>query len=430
MKFVIFITLCTLLKHTVAQGAGCYDGSDPALCSDCGGSCDPENGCLCSDSISQCFPVASKCPMESNDCCNVTSGWYWNSICCTDVKQCSPSCQSDESCDIVNGPPTCVCNKTIYSGITPARLKPTVTCNDGTMETYVNICELKALGYQYSAFHLINNSVYCNFQYNTTINNVSVSGIQLQTAKGWCGNIVTQDSSNIYITNTLYIAPTAGPLITKNPLSYNITCAYNLTMQTSLNFSLHPVLSTITLTPENGTGVFTVTMAAYKDLSHTQPIQQDEQVVIGSDVYLGLLSPDADGDVFALRVESCLATPTNNRSDTNSVQLVSGGSATDNGVLTTVERNGVSLEAIIKISSFAFQGYTEVYIFCDVELCKKSNGCSGSRSSRSADSVFSGLGINLLLQDDMNYTSFGHNTAASWAVLAASLLAFLTIKFF
>ncbi|XP_075053857.1 uromodulin-like [Mixophyes fleayi] len=243
-------------------------------------------------------------------------------------------------------------------------------------------------------------------------------------------NAAQEDSSIIYITNTLYIDPVAGPLIIKNPINYNFTCAYNLTMQTSLNFSLHPVLSTITLTPENGTSVFTVKMAAYRDVSCTDAIQQDETVDVGSDVYLGLFSPDADGDVFALRVDTCLATPSNNRSDTNSVQLVSGGSAADDGVLTTVVKNGVSLEALIKIGSFAFQGYPEVYIFCDVDLCNKTNGCSGSRSGRSADSKSSGLGINLLLQDDVNYASSGYHTAASWAVLASSLLAYLTFKLF
>ncbi|XP_075051651.1 uromodulin-like [Mixophyes fleayi] len=298
------------------------------------------------------------------------------------------------------------------------------------MESSISKCQLEALGYDYNSLHLNNNSYLCNYTYPKVMNNMNMSSVQAKAAEGWCGNIVTQDSSNIYISNTLYIEPVAGPLITKNPLSYNITCAYNLTMQTSLNISLHPVLSTIHLTPENGTGVFTVIMAAYKDATYTTPIQQNEEVDVGSDVYLGLFSSDADGTVFALRVDSCLATPTNDQNDANAVQLVSAGSAADDGVQTTVVQNGVSLEARIKISSFAFQGYPEVYIFCNVDLCNKTNGCSGSRIGRSADSKSSGLGINLLLQDGVNYTSSGYHTAASWAVLAASLLAFLTFKLF
>ncbi|XP_068122231.1 uromodulin-like [Hyperolius riggenbachi] len=261
-----------------------------------------------------------------------------------------------------------------------------------------------------------NNSSDCNISYNDMI-----GGIR-------------NDSAIMYFSNTMHINQFYGPLITKNPLAYNFTCEFNITMQTSLNFSLKPELSIIYIpaSPENGVGAFTVTLAAYWDSNFNRPVQKDDQIYVGDNIYLGLFVQGLDGSYFVLTAENCFATPTSNRNDTNHAQLVQEGCAVSGDVQVVVLENAVSTEARIQFSSFLFQGLTEVYIFCDVKICTKDEGCGQCPKTGKAltNRVYSGLGIQLNLADIAGLTNSGYHTAVSWFMLVGSLLACLSTNLF
>ncbi|XP_077151472.1 pancreatic secretory granule membrane major glycoprotein GP2-like [Ranitomeya variabilis] len=428
MKLLLFFALCSLLKYAAAQ---CYSGTSPILCSDatCGGFCTSDNGCYCNDGLTQCVPNSNSCGMEDNSCCAALSKWYWDSTqqCCTQTVVCSPSCYSDEVCDKESA--TCNCNASKYAGNTPQDLAPTVACDGGVMVASVSQCRLEELGYDYESFHLIDNSTSCTFTYNETIKNLRERSIQVKAAVGWCGNINTRDSSKIYFTNTLHISPFSGPLITKNPIVFNFTCIYNLTMQTSLNFSLNPILSSVVIpSPGAGLGYFTVTMSAYSDSEFTVPIEADQDIYVGSDIYVGVFSEDLDADSFSLRLQNCYATPSQDLSTPN-VQLITGGCAANSDVVTNVLQNGNGSEARFQTSAFLFSNYPEVYLFCEVEICNKSSSCGACTSGRSGKAAASGVGVTLSYLDNSDLDSSGHHTVASWTMLAASLLG-LFVKFF
>ncbi|KAG9463981.1 hypothetical protein GDO78_020702, partial [Eleutherodactylus coqui] len=239
------------------------------------------------------------------------------------------------------------------------------------------------------------------------------------------------NSSKIFFTNTLHIDPFRGPLITRNPIVFNFTCEYNLTMKTSLNFALNPIVSSVVI-PSSGPeiGSFTVTLAAYSDAQYSVPIQLDEEILVGSNIYLGLFSPNLDGNVFALRVEKCFATPSSNPDDPNNVLFVSGGCAVSDNIESTVLENGISTEARIQINAFLFQGFSQVYIFCDVKICNKTNSCKGCNVDRSLKADLPQLGIQLNLQANDDFGSSGHHTAVSWPMLLVYLLGLLSLKLF
>ncbi|XP_075707263.1 pancreatic secretory granule membrane major glycoprotein GP2-like [Rhinoderma darwinii] len=414
-------------------GAACYDYSSVIWCQDanCAGSCTSANGCSCSD-FTNCMPSGDGCPMEDNTCCVNVAGMYWDSTlrCCTDVPQCNPACLGDEVCNATNTVTPCTCNKATYTGIKVADLKPVVRCDGGVMIASVSQCQLEKLGYDDSSFHLSNNSNDCTFSYPEVMNSIHAQSIQVKATIGWCGNIVQNDSTKIYFTNTLHIDTIRKPLITKNPIVLNFTCEYNLTMQTSLNFSLNPVISTVVIpSSEAGTGSFTITMAAYSNTDFTTPIQENEEILVGSNIYLGLFCPTLDGSSFSLRVEKCFATPSSNRDDLTSVTLISGGCAVSGDALTVVTVNGNSSEARFQTSAFLFQGFSEVYIYCDVTLCSKADVCDVCKTARSGNADFSQVGIKLNLAA-YDYSNSGYHTAASWSMLAASLLGLLSVKLF
>ncbi|CAI9608368.1 unnamed protein product, partial [Staurois parvus] len=92
----------------------------------------------------------------------------------------------------------------------------------------------------------------------------------------------------------------------------------------------------------------------YKDSTFTISYQNAEEVTIGTMIYVGIFVTGADGKIYVLRIETCVASPTDNRSDVNSVYLIQYG-CPQGPVSTTVLQNRNALEAAFSISSFQFQ---------------------------------------------------------------------------
>ncbi|XP_071989208.1 pancreatic secretory granule membrane major glycoprotein GP2-like [Engystomops pustulosus] len=408
----------------------CYSGSNPPQCSTCGGgSCTSDNGCSCNyDLVTPCVPNSECASVGTNICC--PSGYFWSSTdnCCTDTLICNPSCLSDEICTNVNNVATCTCNTTVYSGLSVSSISPTVKCDSKLMTISLSKCLLESFGFDTTTFQLNNNSDACRNIYTEVIGGLTMQTIQALPETDWCGNIVTTDSSKIYYNNMLYIGIQNKSLITVNPANISFSCSYNLTMQTVLAASLHPTLSTVNISV-SGQGIAETTMAAYWDAQYTSPVQQDQDVPVGSNVYLGIYADIMDSSKFVLRVENCYATPDNNVNNVNKVAIVSGGCPANQGVTAEVQENGVTLQSRIRFSSFAFQGQPLVYITCDVRLCDKNNTCTGCNAARSSEDGAATLQIPLNFLDD--YSSSASNTVvSSWAMLVSSLLAYLSIKLF
>ncbi|OCT94470.1 hypothetical protein XELAEV_18012142mg [Xenopus laevis] len=365
MKYICLIVLAVLLKHA--------DGTDTIMCTDpsCNGFCNEDIGCSCaSDETKTCMPTACDFIYVSQ-CC--PSGYFWDPSlsCCSDEVMCDPPCLSDEICASVNNVATCVCNNSAYSGKTIADFSPSLSCQSNIMVISVSQCLLTYLGYDYTNIHLLNETDSCNIHYSEIINNNRVESMQLKVQSGWCGNTMMFDSSKVYYKNSLYIGIQNKSVITVKPMLFNVTCSYNLTIQTSLIYGIKPVESLHSLA-ENGTSSFALTMSAYKNPDYTSPIQAEDTVEVGTYIYLGLFVYNADGTAFSLRVEECYATPTSEPLDVNRVYIVRGGCAYTNDVESVVEENGKTLEARIKMSMFSFHNQNNVYIFCNATLCPNS----------------------------------------------------------
>ncbi|XP_075189742.1 uromodulin-like [Anomaloglossus baeobatrachus] len=421
MNLLYIIVLVAALKYA---DAGCYNGSI-AACNTCGGGCESVQ-CFCINGIDSCVPTtASDCLSQSNDCC--PTGYYYdvNAICCTDKVICNPSCSDDEMCSAGE----CVCNTTMYKNKTINDLKPSVVCNSDIMLISISRCLLTYLKYDYNTIYAGTNTPGCTPQYNTIDNNIRVDHLQAELNSGWCGNKITNDSQKIYFTNTLHIGVLSSPIITVNPLNFTFTCSYNLTMQIALNVTLHPVVGSTTIPGTNGSGAFDLVMAAYTDNSYSTPFQESDVVTVGTDIYLGIFVTGADGNAFALRVEKCVASPTNTSVDAP-VTIVTGGCAASD-VSTDVIQNGQTLEAKVRFSLFKFEVADSVYIFCDVRMCDINNDCIKSCTSKSGKSSNTNQVSISLPYDYIGDTSSSvTNSALPWAVLCSTLLGFLTIKLY
>uniref|UniRef100_A0A8C5M1M0 ZP domain-containing protein n=1 Tax=Leptobrachium leishanense TaxID=445787 RepID=A0A8C5M1M0_9ANUR len=338
----------------------------------------------------------------------------------SDVFGCSPLCADDEICENRHNIPTCECNSSIYNGKTTADVKPSVTCESNVMTISVSKCLLQYLHYDYTSLQLNTNSTNCIYIYTEIINNQSMLSVQAAVQSEWCGNIVTNGSSKISYTNTLYIEPLGLPGTGTNNLAFPFTCTYN-------NTSDIPGSTTV-LDSVTGGGSYTARMTAYRDSSFTIKIQNGDFVEIESDIYLGISVSEADGNKLALTVTECIASPTMNRSDLNTVQLMSQGCAYPSAVHTEVISNGESLEATIRIQSFQFRGYSSVNIFCNVTLCGIGE-CTGCLSARTLPGNAGELAVALQLQDSF-FSSTAFHKAVPKVVMVGALFAFVFNKHF
>ncbi|XP_040193829.1 uromodulin-like [Rana temporaria] len=435
MKLLFFIALAVLVEYA---GAQCIDPSDPTYANmtfcnstSCSGSCNSDNGCSCSsDSLLTCVPTPGiNCTNSKVPCC--PDGLFHNitQSCCSTYPSCDPECATDEVCNSLG---ECECNISPYRNLTLKNFQPTVKCESDIIIVTVMQCELQALGLDYSTVHLRNSSNdQCTFSYPDSINGQKGMSVQALTVSNWCGNTVTGDDSNVYISNTVYIGILDKPIITTNNISFNFTCGYKRTMQTSLKLPGNITQQTVYLSGANGTGSYPVTMAAYKNPSFTEPYENNEDVTVGSIIYVGIFVTGADGSQYVVRVESCVASPTDNRSDVNAFYLIKDG-CVQGTVPTLVLDNSKALEASFSISAFQFQNQAYVNLFCDVRLCDKTtetcSGCGGAKSSKTASNE---VKIGLALGGNLDFVdSAGKHTAASWALLAGIQLAIVFIKFF
>ncbi|XP_075119206.1 pancreatic secretory granule membrane major glycoprotein GP2-like [Leptodactylus fuscus] len=423
MKLLNIIILVVALKYAEST----CSGNSFEECSACGGSCDT-GPCICADSSTVCVPTGGECNTGSNECC--PSGLYYDAtnVCCTDTPLCNPSCAGDQICKNT----TCQCNSTIYQGKTINDLKPSLVCGPDVMTVSLSRCLLTYLKYNYSTIQLINNSAAClPGLYQTKVNNTLIDNFDLTLKSGWCGNTITNDSTLVYISNTIHIDILKSPIISANPISFNITCAYNKSMQISLSYSIHPVVINASIPGLNGNGLFDLTMAAFWDDQYSSPIQQSETVTVGTNFYLGLFVLYADGNKLVLRVDTCIASPVNNRNDPSSVVFVRGGCAVNGDINSVVEQNGQTLEARIKVSTFKFQASDFVFIFCDVRMCDKSTDCSTCDSSKSGRSSSGTTEVMLQVPfQDNSYSSSVTHSALPWTVLCSTLLGLLSKKLY
>ncbi|XP_077337207.1 uromodulin-like isoform X2 [Lithobates pipiens] len=398
MKLHFVIALALLVKYA---GAQCIDPSDPkyvnmTFCDSCSGSCTPDNGCSCSAQDTTCVPTPGIDCINSDfsPCCPEGLFYNTNQSCCSTTPSCDPQCATDEVCNSLG---ICECNTTLYPNLRLSDFHPTVICENNAMTVTVSKCELAVLGLDSSTMRLRNSSIECNFPYQQSINGQTVNIIQAKAASNWCGNTVMDDDSNIYISNTIYIEILDKPIITTNNIRFNFTCVYNRNMQTSLKLPGNIIKQMVYLSGVNQIGLYPVTMAAYKDSSFTEPYENNENVVVGSIIYVGIFVTGADGNQYVLQIETCVASPTDNRNDVNAFYLIKDGCVQET-VSTMVLQNISALEAAFSISAFQFQNQANVNLFCDVRLCDITNEtCSKCATARSFNTATNEVKIGLTL---------------------------------
>ncbi|XP_078538816.1 uromodulin-like [Lissotriton helveticus] len=292
---------------------------------------------------------------------------------------------TDEVCTDNAGIAECTCNATTYLHASHSEIVPTTQCAGTEMTVSLKKCLLQRFQYSITGIHFNTLNPNCTDPtYTDVVGGVSVIIAQAIPVAGYCGTEMTINTVDKKLTfsNVLYVPPdTSSGLIISSSLTIPFSCTYNLTMQTSLLTAVHPILREVPLPSANGSGPFTATMAAYMSNAFTDPYTVDTPLTVGAPLYIGISTTFSDADVFSLRADKCVAAPSSSPSEPG-VLLISNGCPVTDAVDVQIIHNGVSLEVMFQIVTFAFQDMSAVYMWCDISLCKKTTpntcGCSSS----------------------------------------------------
>ncbi|XP_069478896.1 uromodulin-like [Ambystoma mexicanum] len=442
--YLLFGALLASLLGEAAGDVTCFAGNatypacfDDTACA--GGSCTTTVGCYCADPTTQCLPSSNvTCDSSTNPptpCCPEGLYWFPGLQCCSEEFNCDPPCAADESCNPGASDAVCQCDKTLYQHANRSQIVPAVDCRGDVMTVSISKCLLERFQYSASNMHLLGNSTECSgVTYVDIVNNERMLFKQVLIQNGYCGTTFSVNGGMVTFTNALYIPPNLTlPTIISSALNIPFSCTYNMTMQTSLLTALHPLFGNVTLPAINGAGSAQAIMAAYTDDAFTKPYEVDYTLTVGSPVYVGIRTTFADGDNFTLRAERCVAAPSTDSYDTDGVDLITDGCALNQDVNALYVHNGDSLEVRFKMDTFVFKDSPEVYIRCDVRLCKKQTPdvcqCGSSQTGRSAGATAS-LSIGPL---DLSVSIDGSGSCtvvSSLAVLWSSLLVLLSLRLF
>ncbi|CAH2221438.1 Hypothetical predicted protein [Pelobates cultripes] len=373
------------------SSSSCYAGIDGnfIMCSNCGGSCNATSGCKCVNQTS-CIPETGSCNLNSSACCLAGFSWNPDLACCIEGPYCNPQCLIDENCTFVNQTSTCTVNTAFYQNknLSINNITTSVTCKGGNMTASVNKNILDFL--HYTPINASLSDPTCTKFNVSIVDGVRIYSVTVSGRVGTCGNSMQKTTDQVTYTNTLHISKySASGIVSSSNISVQFSCTYNLTMQTSLSTVFKPVMSSQNLDTESSSGDSTTTIAAYENPSYTQPIlqQNQQELSVGSTLYFGMTTQFPD-PVFVLRVETCFSTPTSDGSGQIKVILIQNGCPTNEGPYIEVEENGKSKEVRFSITSYAFPGYNNVFIFCDARLCNTaSESCATCGSSRDQSGI-------------------------------------------
>ncbi|XP_029427812.1 uromodulin-like [Rhinatrema bivittatum] len=170
-----------------------------------------------------------------------------------------------------------------------------------------------------------------------------------------------------------------------------------------------------------GNGEATANIGVFSNPVFTDPVQLDQTVPVGSELYIGMYVTAVDGDTFASTAQNCFAVPEKNPNDPNRVDLIKNSCPAFNFV--KMIENGVSLQIRFSIRSFTFGNSGTVYIYCTLRLCaKNSPDCDACKASGRAAG---GLESEPMIAGPITFSDpsdSGFHTAFSWTLLAGALL--------
>ncbi|XP_051234770.1 ZP domain-containing protein [Dicentrarchus labrax] len=187
-----------------------------------------------------------------------------------------------------------------------------------------------------------------------------------------CGTQMEEDDNNLFFKNELTMVDDLANVITRrNLVEVRFYCQYPKRGNVTLGFTANRKNITVW---EKGFGTFTYQFFFYPDdkFKTSIPVGDDPQVYnMGDRIYMQIEATSTVRNT-ELFVETCIAAPYNNPNTRPSYTIIENGCEID--MTLTIHSSPHERKFRFSMDSFKFIGlYDQVYIICEVMMCKLGN---------------------------------------------------------
>ncbi|KAM9434734.1 alpha-tectorin [Clarias gariepinus] len=314
----------------------------------------------------------------------------WRSdLACSTVDPCEGlNCNEDEWCGQKDGIYGCFCNEN-YPRRNPDFYDSIETCESSSGNMSLSRCQLFEAGFSSSSIHL--NDPNCN----GTVHDGRVV-FHFDNDNHICGTNLMANGTHFIYENLIQaeVDSPNGAIHRKKKLELVFSCIYQLTQTFSMDTELNPLQSIVHKNLPNGQGMYQVRMIPFEDAGFSHPYSGKAHVEVGQKIYIGVFVQGVDSRQIATVIDSCWATPTNERNYTVRWDLITRKCPNPNDGTVEILENGISTTGRFSFKMFSFYAdESRVFLHCSIHLCLLRNqNCATRcfpgyhhRSGRSAD---------------------------------------------
>ena len=137
-------------------------------------------------------------------------------------------------------------------------------------------------------------------------------------------------------------------------LKVEYSCSFPLEVQVT-GAPINALLHQVSQTKSESVGAFDLAMGIYDDGTYTNLITTDMSVYVPDYIHFGAVANSVPDPRFLLKVDTCWATKSNDPSDVNIYQFMSGGCPVSDATFElgmVIPENGVDLDVTFALESF------------------------------------------------------------------------------
>ncbi|XP_029987151.1 uromodulin-like [Sphaeramia orbicularis] len=299
---------------------------------------------------------------------NITlEGWSSKGRCRKSIFCPHVVCSAHEFCaDGIGDGTRCFCRAIFASKYKSTNtLGESTICHQNSASLSLVGCLLEEKGINYSVLKL--NDPSCRGHMDNHTHMLTFSFNETNT----CGAEVTNNNSQIIFKNTIMIqSNTSGGIIRHNQFQLNFSCFYSQPDMKSITFRI--IDSTVVQQIASGAWNYSLSMKAFTDANHYQPISANTRLLLGQRVWVELSTDGLDDKLVAVVIESCWATNQMSAIRGLRYNLIMNSCANPDDRTVTVTANGQGTSPYFSFNMFQFSGSSaDVYLHCKLNLCGK-----------------------------------------------------------
>ncbi|XP_047672157.1 alpha-tectorin-like isoform X20 [Tachysurus fulvidraco] len=273
-------------------------------------------------------------------------------------------CTEDEWCGEKDGKYGCFCNEN-YPRQNPYSYDSIEICESSSGNMSLSRCQLFEAGFLTNNLHLHDPNC------NGTIQDGRLV-FHFDNDDHMCGTNLMANGTHFIYENIIQgeMDSTTGSIHRNKTLELSFSCIYKLSESFSMDREINPIQSIVHKTLPGKEGMYQIKMIPYEDSGFSHPYNGRVNIEVGEQIYIGVFVQGVDSRQLATVIDSCWATPVNQRNYTVRWDLITGMCPNPNDATVKILENGVSTTGRFSFKMFAFNDdESRIFLHCSIHLC-------------------------------------------------------------